>query len=171
MLNTSQLLDTLVLWLQNSWSCTKGKSVFSNFLQLDFDVRQGSILSPHLFAIYVDDVTIAFLLVRNHCLSCMTMTSFSPSVGMLQKLLRKCEQEVLLVRNVNYCEEIVLSARGPCCDVVCTNITTSSGEQLPCVKEHHYLGVYLVQSRHFRCTIHEHNKSFFGSVNALHLRK
>jgi len=35
----SQLLDTLVLWLQNSWSCIKWKSVFSKFLKLDFGVR------------------------------------------------------------------------------------------------------------------------------------
>jgi len=53
------------------------------FLKLDFGARQGSILSLHLFAIYVDDLTDCFL-VRNRCLSGMTMTSFSlhaPSVA------------------------------------------------------------------------------------------
>jgi len=34
-------------------------------------------------------------------------------------------------------------------------------------KELRYLCVYLVQSRHFRCTIHEPKKSFFRSVNAI----
>jgi len=56
---------------------------------------------------------------------------------------------------------------GPHCDVACANITTSSGEQLPWAKELCYLGVYLVQSLHFGCTIHEHKKSFFRSVNAI----
>jgi len=52
-------------------------------------------------------------------------------------------------------------------DVACANITTSNGEQLSWVKELRYLGVYVVQSRHFRCTIHECKKSFFRSVNAI----
>jgi len=56
---------------------------------------------------------------------------------------------------------------GSRCDVACANITNSSGEQLPWVKELRYLGVYLVQSRHFRYTIHENKKSFFRSVNAI----
>jgi len=56
---------------------------------------------------------------------------------------------------------------GPRCDVACANITTSSGEKLPWVKELRYLGVNLVQPGHFRCTTHEHKKSFFRSVNAI----
>jgi len=56
----------------------------------------------------------------------------------------------------------------PLCDVACANITTtSSGEQVPWVKELRYLGVYSVQSRHFRCTTQEHKKSFFRSVNVI----
>ena len=52
-----KLLDTLAFWLLNSWSCVKWKSVFSHFLKLDYGVRQGSVMSPHLFAVYVDDIT------------------------------------------------------------------------------------------------------------------
>jgi len=56
----------------------------------------------------------------------------------------------------------------PRCDVACANITTtSSGEQLPWVKELRYLRVYLVQSRHFRRTVHEHKKSYFRSVDVI----
>jgi len=53
--------------------------------------------------------------------------------------------------------------------IACANITTSSGEQLPWVKELRYLGVYLIQSLHFRRrpTIHESKKSFFRLVNAI----
>jgi len=90
-----------------------------------------------------------------------------PSVGALQKLLHKCEQKLCwLGMSVNVKKSCCLRV-GQRCDVACANITTSSGEQLPWVKELRYLGVYLVQLRHFRCTIHEHKKSFFRSVNAI----
>jgi len=46
-----KLLDTSVYWLQNSWSCVKWKSVLSQFFKLDYDIRQGSVLSPYFFAI------------------------------------------------------------------------------------------------------------------------
>jgi len=91
----------------------------------------------------------------------------APSVGLLQKLLHTCEQELCwLEMSINVKKSCCLRV-GPRCDVACANITTSSREQLPWVKELRYLGVYLVQSRHFRCTIHEHKKSFFRSVNTI----
>ena len=62
-----KLLDTLVYWLQNSWSCVKWKSVLLQFLKLGYiRVRQGSVLSPYLFANYLDDIINLYLLVRNH---------------------------------------------------------------------------------------------------------
>jgi len=51
---------------------------------------------------------------------------------------------------------------GPRCDVACANITTMNGKQLPWVKELRYLGVYFVQSRHFRCR--EYKKSFLAGL-------
>jgi len=74
----------------------------------------------------------------------------APSVGVLQKLLHKCEQELRwLGISINVKKSCCLLL-GPRCDVACANITTSSGEKLPWVEELRYLGVYLVQSRHFR---------------------
>jgi len=66
----------------------------------------------------------------------------APSVGILQKLLHKCEQELCwLGMSINEKKSCCLRV-GLRCDA---NITTSSGEQLPWVKELRYLGVYLVQ--------------------------
>ena len=43
-----------------------------------------------------------------------------------------------------------------------TNITTGDGRQLPWVKEIRYLGIHIVQSRHFKSATDNHKKSFFS---------
>jgi len=45
--------------------------------------------------------------------------------------------------------------------IVCANITTGDGRQLPWVKEIRYLGIHIVQSRHFKSATDNHKKSFF----------
>ena len=37
-------------------ACIKQNDVTSMFIKIDFRVRQGSVLSPYLFAVYVDDM-------------------------------------------------------------------------------------------------------------------
>jgi hypothetical protein len=51
-----ELLDLLIYWLGNCYSCVKWDGVFSQFFSLKFGVRQGSVLSPILFAVYLDDL-------------------------------------------------------------------------------------------------------------------
>jgi hypothetical protein len=51
-----EVLDTSIYWLNNSWSFTAWNTAFSNFYKLDFGIRQRLVLSPILFAIYVNDI-------------------------------------------------------------------------------------------------------------------
>ena len=86
---------------------------------------------------------------------------------MLQKLLDKCEQEFnWLGMSINVKKSCCMRV-GPRYDAVCVNITTGDGRQLPWVKEIRYLGIHIVQSRHFKSATDNHKKSFFRSFNAI----
>ena len=56
---------------------------------------------------------------------------------------------------------------GPRNDYACANITTSQGYRLPWTNEIRYLGIYIVNSRQFRCSLDHAKKSFFRSANAI----
>jgi Reverse transcriptase (RNA-dependent DNA polymerase) len=53
---STELLDTLVSWSNNCWSYVKWNDVISQFYKLEFGVRQGSVISPFLFAIHLDEI-------------------------------------------------------------------------------------------------------------------
>ena len=52
----SALFELLETWFASSITCVKLGSAFSTFLNLSAGVRQGGVLSPTLFGIYIDDV-------------------------------------------------------------------------------------------------------------------
>ena len=52
----SELLAILEMWFNKSVSCVKWNNNFSNFFCLSAGVRQGGVLSPYLFAVFMDDI-------------------------------------------------------------------------------------------------------------------
>ena len=90
------------------WSgvtCVKWGSVVSRFVELSCGVRQGGVLSPHLFAIYIDSVVKKVsdseigCYIKGICISILRYADdillLAPSVTALQRLLRMCEQELM----------------------------------------------------------------------------
>ena len=69
------LLSILELWFSVSMTCVKWGHVYSDYFSLSCGVRQGGVLSPCLFAIFIDSVVDR---VRNSGLGCyLKMTCFS----------------------------------------------------------------------------------------------
>jgi len=89
------LLDLPENWLKNSFSSIKWGHIFSYTFAIKFDVRQGSVLSPFLFAIHLDDIpTTRSLTPRSFIvLYADDILLIAPSINELQSLFRNCEKK------------------------------------------------------------------------------
>lgn len=127
------------------------------------------MLSPHLFAIYLDDIVdcLSFNQKPQIITYADDILLIAPSVCELQNLLYKCEQKLHWLGMMINAKKSCCMRIGPRCDVICANLTTTDGQQLPWVKEMRYLGIYVIQSHCFKGDTHENKKSFFRSVNAI----
>jgi len=77
----------------------------------------------------------------------------SPSVCMFEKLVQICEFELDQIDMVINVKKSCCLSIGPRNDVSCDAIRTSSGVAIPWVNELRYLGIFIVRSRNFKCSL------------------
>jgi len=132
-------------------------------------VRQGSVLSPFLFAIYLDDIFDyrCNSMSRLNILYADDIMLLTQSVSELQLLLTACEQELLWLDMSINSKKSCCARIGPRFNVKCNNITTSSGSELPWVNEIGYLGIYIIKSRSFNCSFDHAKRAFYRSLNTV----
>ena len=95
------VIRILSYWYENQQMCVRWGGTCSTFFGVTNGVRQGSILSPYLFNIYVDDLSVALNACRvgccvgkviiNHLMYADDLVILAPSVAGLSKLLSICE--------------------------------------------------------------------------------
>jgi len=56
---------------------------------------------------------------------------------------------------------------GPSHDRVCVNITTENGSQLQWVDEIRYLGIFIVNSTKFKCSVNHAKRTFYRAANGI----
>jgi len=140
------------------------------FCDVNICVRQGSVLSLFLFSVYVDDIARSSMLF---CGSFLVLYAndillISPSVCMLDKLLKMCKHELgLLDMAINTRKSCCLRI-GPryisCCGLICT----STNADIPWVDEIRYLGIFVVWSHKFKCSLdYSQKNSYYRATNAI----
>ena len=94
------IVRIIAYWYQTQTICVKWGKVNSAYFNVSNGVRQGGILSPKLFAIYVDDLSHELTLCKSGCYvddQCMNHVMYAddiclmaPSAIGLQKMLDVC---------------------------------------------------------------------------------
>ena len=96
------ILNLLIYWYANLTSTVKWNGTFSESFRVFSGVRQGGVLSPHLFAIYIDDLIVKLRSLKNGCyiadlfLACIVYADdiclLAPTRSAMQLLLNTCEE-------------------------------------------------------------------------------
>ena len=98
----------------------------------------------------------------------LTKCRVTSSDAILPSFPKMCERELnWLDMAINYKKKSCCLRIGPRCDVSCANITSLNGHVLPSINVIRYLGIFIVQSRAFKCSIDEAKRSFYRAANAI----
>ena len=96
------IINILIYWYSNLTSTVKWNNSMSDSFEVRSGVRQGGVLSPHLFSIYVNDLIVLLRKLRVGChLNNLYLASImyaddicllAPTRSALQTLLLQCEK-------------------------------------------------------------------------------
>jgi hypothetical protein len=172
-----ELLIVLENWFSKCFTCVRWGSVYSRWFKLKCGVRQGGVLSPYLFALYVDVIIDKVreqrigCYIGSFCLSILLyaddMLLLAPSLEALQQLIFICEKELFALDLSVNVKKSVCTRIGSRCNSVCGDIVTSDGQPLLWVDSIRYLGVYILRFRNFKCCFDNAKKCLYRSFNAI----
>ena len=171
------LLCVLEKWFAVSISCVKWGSSYSNFFRLLCGVRQGGVLSPFLFAIFIDSIvdkvkaTGVGCYLNSVCVSILLYADdiilTAPSVRTLQHLLDVCQQELdYLDMSINAKKSFCIRI-GPRFNVDCCCVVTRDNHELAWCSSIRYLGIYITSATTFRSSVSHNKQATYRAFNAI----
>ena len=172
------ILRILIYWYENQSMCVRWGSSISEFFKVTNGVRQGSILSPYFFNVYVDDLSIRLnsldvgcvvgSLIVNHILYADDLVLISPSSRGLYRLLRECEKygiEADIVFNAT--KSAVMCFKSKCTSKFKVPDFYLNNSLIPLVNNIKYLGHFLCDTGYDGLDIDRQRKKIFAQGNSL----
>ena len=103
------IVRIMMYWYANQTMCVRWSGIVSQGFHVTNGVRQGGILSPYLFNVYLDDLSIALI---NHLMYADDLVIFSPSSIGLRALITVCEEYAVSHEMVfNHKKSVILICR------------------------------------------------------------
>ena len=168
----------IMFWYLNMEYDVKWANSRSDSFRVMCGTKQGGILSPEFFAIYINDLIIILKRSGVGChvlrffIACILfaddVTLLAPTRAALQQLINIC---------ANYCNEFCLKFNvgktkviifGKLSKSVSTLARISvNGQYIDYIKSCKYLGFHIITGTCFRFSVNEDLRGFFGSVNSI----
>ena len=171
-------LLTIMFWYTNMEYNIKWSNVHSESFPVECGTKQGGILSPDFFAIYINDLIIQ---LRSTGIGCHVIRRFiacllfaddvsliCPSRGSLQRLLNICADYCLEFRlkfNIGKTKIMVFGKLSK--SVHSISKIALYGEEIEYVSSCKYLGFHILSNTEFSVSVNEDLRGFFGSVNSI----
>ena len=168
------LIKLLLCWYKNSNNVIRWGEALSAPFSLKAGVRQGSVISPALFSIYVDDMLnkLGHYGCRFYGLSASALmyaddlVLLSPSCNELQTMINVCCEELaLLDLNLNNSKSTALRI-GPKCNAECQDLC-ANGCIIKWKKEAKYLGMNILHGYKFSCNFDNAKSKFYRAANCI----
>ena len=172
------ILTVLENWFSTCLSCVKWGSVFSRFYQLKTGVRQGGVLSPFLFGVFIDDLV---KLVDKAGIGCRIaalcvgiflyaddIILLAPSIHALQIIVNICESELSFIDMAINVKKSACLRFGPRYRNFCDNVMTAANKAVDWLETARYLGVFLVSSFKFKCSFDSNKGKFYKAFNGVY---
>ena len=168
-------LDVIISWYDGLYCRVLWDGTYSDWFPVKAGVRQGGVLSPDFYGIYVDELII---ILESSGVGCYYAKQFAaalmyaddmavlaPSLNGLQKLLLLCERycnnwDIKL--NAKKSKNLWFGKGAP--PKFCPTI---SGTQIEWVNKWKYLGVTLVHGPRFGCCIEETLCKYYRALNSI----
>ena len=170
-------LNILMEWYSKCFASVKWNNCFSAKFSITCGVRQGGVLSPLLFSVYINDVILKLQNSRRGCFighvffGCILYADdiilISPSSTGMQDMLDICGSEIKWLDMKFNVKKSMAMRVGSRYNAVCAPLTIDD-VALEYVETIEYLGITLKSEKKFTLDIHAMKCKFFRALNGIY---
>lgn len=172
-----EFINVLINWYSRCTYCVRVGMVLSHEFRSVCGVRQGGVLSPLLFAVYVNDIIVQLRAKRLGCcigdlyLGCVMYADdlilMSSSLTVLQKMIDVCVSEATSELDMSFnAKKSAIIRVGRRYKNECKAVKLC-GTDIPYESSTRYLGVFLCAAKQFKMSAKQARASFYKSLNLL----